>query len=154
MEKKKKKENSKEVIVDNHNKEIKSKDGIDNNMTDIIPEEVLKTIPVEERGKMVSIIKQSMFSGIVKKNNPISEKITEEHISTLIRNSDEQDKRDRKEHIGDKYFSITLIVIALAFVGFLIVFLQSNEKLLITIITAIFSFIGGFGFGKSTKKHG
>lgn len=154
MEKEKKNENNKEDVVDNHNKKIKSKVGIDDNMTEIIPEEVLKTIPVEERGKMISIIKQSMFSGVVKKSNPISEKITEEHISTLIRNSDEQDKRDRKEHSGDKYFSIILIVIALAFVGFLIVFLQSNEKLLITIITAILSFIGGFGLGKSIKKQG
>ncbi|OQX74561.1 MAG: hypothetical protein B6D64_12675 [Bacteroidetes bacterium 4484_276] len=94
-----------------------------------------------------------MFSGIVKRSNPISEKITEDHISKLITNSDAQDKRDRKERSGERYFSLILIVIALIFVGFIIVFLQSNEKLLITIITAILSFIGGFGFGKSFKKQ-
>lgn len=38
------------------------------------------------------------------------------------------------------------------FVGFLIVFLQSNEDLLIKIVIAIISFIGGFGFGKTTSS--
>ena len=152
MEKGEKKENTKK-IVKTQKEEIKDSKDVKDNYSDIIPEELLQSIPVEERGKMVSIIKQSMFSGVVKRNNPISEKITEEHITKLIENSDEQDKRDRKERNVDKYFSLILIIIALVFVGFLIVFLQSNEKLLITIITAIFSFIGGFGLGKSLKKQ-
>lgn len=120
--------------------------------TDIIPEEVLEAIPEEDRGKVVSIIRQSMFSGITRRTNPIADKITPEHITTLIRNSDESDKRDRFERKSERSYNLILIMIGLAFIGFLIVFLQSNMNLLITIITAILSFIGGFGFGKSQNK--
>lgn len=120
--------------------------------TDIIPEEVLEAIPEEDRGKVVSIIRQSMFSGITRRTNPIADKITPEHITTLIRNSDESDKRDRFERKSERSYNLILIMIGLAFIGFLIVFLQSNMNLLITIITVILSFIGGFGFGKSQNK--
>ncbi|NLP59395.1 YrzE family protein [Lutibacter sp. B1] len=118
----------------------------------IIPDEILEAIPEEERGKVVSIIKQSMFSGISRRSNPIADKITPDHITTLISNSDENDKRDRVERKSERNYNLILIVIGLLFIGFLIVYLQSNLSLLITIITAILSFIGGFGFGKSQKS--
>jgi len=118
----------------------------------VIPDEVLDAIPEEDRGKVFSIIKQSMFSEITRRSNPIAEKITPEHITTLISNSDKTDIRDRDERKSEKNYNLILIIIGLVFIGFLIVFLQKNMNLLITIITAILSFIGGFGFGKSQHK--
>jgi len=47
----------------------KSNDG-----DEIIPEEILEAIPAEDRGRIVSVIKQSMFSGVMRRGNPISEK--------------------------------------------------------------------------------
>lgn len=118
---------------------------------DIIPDEILDTIPEEDRGKVASIIKQTMVSGVMRRSNPIADKITSEHITQIINRSDDQDKRDRSERKGERNYNLVLIILSLLFVGFLIVFLQSNEDLLIKIVIGIISFIGGFGFGKSRK---
>lgn len=63
-----------------------------------LPEEILEAIPEEDRSRFVGIIKQSMFQSITRHSgNPIGQKVTSEHITQLIENSDEQDKRDRNE---------------------------------------------------------
>jgi hypothetical protein len=67
-----------------------------------IPDEVLEAIPLEERGRVIRIMKQSMFSGVMRSGNPISEKITTEHITKLIDKSDNQDIRDREERKGQR----------------------------------------------------
>ncbi|MBX2930616.1 MAG: hypothetical protein KF781_01575 [Chitinophagaceae bacterium] len=67
------------------NKDNNEKNELVKNTASIIPEEVLKALPVEERGKILSVVQQSMFQGVVRRGNPISEKITSEHISTLYR---------------------------------------------------------------------
>lgn len=121
---------------------------------EIIPNEILDAIPEEDRGRVAGIIRQTMISGVMKRSNPIADKITTEHITELISKSDQRDQRDRKERVTDKYYNIALILIALIFIGFLIVFLQSNEDLLIKVVIGIVSFIGGFGFGKTkTSKQ-
>ena len=140
------KSTSPEIVEDSNKKKAEDAE------TSIIPEEILESIPVEERGKVVSIIKQSMFSSITKRSNPIAEKITSEHITQLITKSDEQDKRDRTERRSLRNYNLILLIIGLGFIGFLIVFLQNDKELLIKIIVAIISFLGGFGLGKSTIK--
>jgi len=47
-----------------------SKKPISENAEEFIPDEILESIPVEDRGKIVSIIKQSMFSGVMRRGNP------------------------------------------------------------------------------------
>lgn len=118
----------------------------------MIPDEILESIPVEERGKVVSIFKQSMISGIMRRSNPIADKITPEHISKLIENSDEQDKRDRVERKGQQNYTLFLLITSLIFLGFLIVFLKNEQELLVKILLSIISFLGGFGLGKSRIK--
>ncbi len=122
------------------------------NSEGIIPNEILESIPEEDRGRVSSIIKQTMVSGVMRRGNPIADKITTEHITQLISKSDELDKRDREERKGERKYNLLLILIGLIFVGFLIIFLQSNENLLIKIVIGIISFIGGFGFGQSRIK--
>lgn len=138
----------------NENRELEepSDKRVDSSSDEIIPDEVLDAIPEEERGKVASIIKQTMISGVMRRSNPIAEKITPEHISQIISKSDDQDKRDRQERKGERNYNLLLIVIALLFIGFLIVFLQTNEDLLIKIVIGIISFVGGFGFGQSRRK--
>ena len=50
----------------------------------VIPDEILEQMPEEERGRVISIMKQTMFSGIMSRKNPIAEKITEGHIDKMI----------------------------------------------------------------------
>jgi hypothetical protein len=119
---------------------------------EIIPEEILESIPAENRGKVVSIIKQSIFSGVMRRGNPISEKITEEHISKLIEKSDNQDLRDREERKSQRNYNLIIIIIVLLFLVFLIVYLKEDKELLYKIIIAIISFVGGFGVGRTSFK--
>ena len=119
---------------------------------DLIPEEILKDIPINERSKFAAIIKHTMFSGILRPRSPLSEKITSEHISEIIKRSDEQDKRDREEREKERKYNLLILIIALVFIGFLIVYLNKNENLLIKIIIGLVSFIGGYGFGKTKQK--
>lgn len=123
-----------------------------NSAEKIIPEEILEAIPEEDRGKVASIIKQTMISGVMRRSSPIAEKITPEHITQIISKSDDQDNRDREERKSERNYNLILIIIGLVFVGFLIVFLQSNENLLVKIVIGIISFIGGYGFGRTQKK--
>jgi len=118
----------------------------------IIPEEILKDIPTDERDKFAAIIKHTMFSGILRPRSPLSEKITSEHISEIIKKSDEQDKRDREEREKERKFNLLILIITLLFIAFLIVYLNKNENLLIKIIIGLVSFIGGYGFGKTKQK--
>ena len=122
-----------------------------NETADITPEEILEQIPAEHRGRIAAIIKHTMISGVMKSGGPLSDKITSEHISEIIRKSDEQDKRDREERKSERNYNLALVIIALLFIGFLIVYLQNNEQLLVKIVIAIVSFIGGYGFGKTKK---
>jgi len=115
----------------------------------IIPEELLNAIPEEDRGKIISIMQKTMFSSIVRSSNPLSEKITSDHITSIISNADIQDKRDRDERKGQRNYYLIILIIALVFLGFIIVFLKEEKELLYKIIIAIISFIGGFGIGKS-----
>ncbi len=67
--KKGKKESSKTHESKETNQEKNSDRGV-------IPDELLESIPEEERGKVASVIKQTMISGVMRRNNPIAEKIT------------------------------------------------------------------------------
>jgi len=136
-------------------KELKQVENSEDRITEsehFIPDEILEAIPEEDRGKVAAIIRQTMISGVMRRSNPIADKITSDHITQLISKSDEQDIRDRTERKGERNYNLILIIISLVFVGFLIIFLQSNEDLLIKIVIGIISFLGGFGFGQSRKK--
>jgi hypothetical protein len=146
-----KKEKDKELEIPEKENDKKSSP---DNSESIIPDEILEAIPEEDRGRVASIIQQTMISGVMRRSNPIAEKITPEHITDIIDKSDKQDIRDREDRKSDKRYNLTLIILGLIFIGFLIVFLQSNEELLIKIIIGIVSFLGGFGFGRSGKLKG
>jgi Trk-type K+ transport system membrane component len=93
------------------------------------------------------------FMSVTKNSNPLSEKVTSDHITKIIDNSDVQDKRDRDERKQEKIYNFLILFVALIFVAFLIIYLKDNEKLLTTIITAILSFAGGFGIGVYRTKN-
>ena len=145
-------ENKESYAESANNSDRISKKPISENAEEFIPEEILESIPVEDRGKIVSIIKQSIFSGVMRRGNPISEKITGEHITKLIEKADNQDIRDRAERRSQRNYNFIILVTGLVFLAFLIVFLKNDKELLYKIIIAIISFVGGFGFGRTTHK--
>jgi hypothetical protein len=119
------------------------------------PPEVLKDIPADQQDKIKGFIRQqsfSMFSGQFP--NPLFQKFTSEHVTSLLHNSDEADKRDREERKSVRRYDLLILVLALLFVGFLVVFLvNANQfELLKYLASAILGFAGGFGVGKYQKK--
>ena len=107
---------------------------------------------IEERSGFKNKYTETIISGIMQKDSSISEKITSEHISKLIENSNAQDERDRNERKSDKNYQIIFLIIILFFIGFLVVFLKDDTELLTKIIITIISFGGGFGIGKIKQK--
>jgi len=118
-----------------------------------IPEEVLADIPLEDRNKIKSVFQKTifgMFSGRVP--NPIMDKITSDHITTLIKNADTHDQRDRRERVGIRYFQLAIIIIVLVFIGLLVYVFKDNKDVMIGLISGLMGFGGGFGIGKLYKK--
>ncbi len=115
---------------------------------DDIPPEFLEAIPEEERHRVVSIIRSKMFASFTRETNPIYEKVSSEHITSIINNSEEQDKRDRKERGNIRWMNFGMFILILVFLVFIIIFLIDNENILNLIITASLAFAGGFGVGK------
>lgn len=86
-------------------KELKQVEHSEDNKTyseHFIPDEILEAIPDEDRVKVAGIIRQTMISGVMRRSNPIADKITSDHITQLISKSDEQDIRDRTERKGER----------------------------------------------------
>ena len=144
---------SKEELEKVINEKEKEKDSDSKEDFEVIPDDILDGIPIEDRSRIKGKMTQMMFSTEMKRSNPLSEKITSEHISKLIENSNTQDERDRKERKSDKNYQIIFLLIGLIFIGFLIVFLKDDKELLYKVIIAIISFVGGFGIGKTTVKQ-
>ncbi len=96
----------------------------------------------------------SLFASIQSTPNPLAEKVTSEHIGTVLTNVDKKDERAHKERNQIRWFIITTMLFVFVFVGFLIVFLKDSPDLLVPIIASIFSFIGGFagGYGYKSKR--
>jgi Trk-type K+ transport system membrane component len=120
-----------------------------NKIGDLIPEELLEAVPEKDRERFITIFQRTAFSSIEKKNNHLTEKITSDHITSIITNSDTQDKRDRDERKGQRRLNLIIFMLSLAFLTFIIVFLKDDKELLYKIIIAVISFLGGVGIGKS-----
>ena len=121
----------------------------ENNTGGLIPDELLEAIPEKDRERFITIIQKTMFSSVSKNADNLTEKLTPDHITSIITNSDTQDKRDRDERKGQRNHNLALFVISLVFLGFIIVFLKDDKELLYKIIIAAISFLGGIGVGKS-----
>lgn len=85
--------------------------------------------------------------------NPIAEKVNPEHITQVLDNADKRDARDRHERSAVRWHGTTILVIAMAFLVFLIVYLKDKPEILVPIISATFAFVAGFAGGYGYKAH-
>ena len=86
---------------------------------------------------------QQLISGADK----IAEKLTGEHIGKIIENSEKEDERSYKAFIFGKVAGLIIFLISLIFAFVLLLIFKDSEHFQ-TILTAIFSFLGGLGIGK------
>ncbi len=142
--------NESNKIGKDENQESKNTNIIDTDNS--IPAELLEAIPESERSKFIHLMSETLMTSQINMSNPVADKITEEHITQIISKSDEYDKRDRAERKSERNYNLIILIIALLFVVFIIVFLKTEQDLLLKIVIAIISFIGGFGFGQTKRK--
>lgn len=127
--------------------------GHDTENDSVIPDEVLERIPQRERKEFIQTI--TKVAGIFSPQNPLIKKITPDHISTLLQNADDCDKRDRDERQNERNYNFKIMVTVL-FTAVLVCALfiwTAQIDLLKFFIGAIFGFGGGFGVGKYYKKQ-
>lgn len=133
----------------------------DDNCENDIPEEIaeiLEDLPKDKKTSMAKLMVQSIgITGRVSQESAISKKITSEHIGQYLEASKENMEKEFQEHRENKIFAVIIIIIALIFFGFLVVFLKDNpsllEKLIYSIGGVIAGAFGGYGFGKRQNKQ-
>lgn len=138
-EDKNKNENKKELEKKDNKKESSQEDLP-------IPAEVFETLPKEVQVSLKSMYSMQSFSG--RAPSPLLEKLTPEHISSLIEGSMEENVRDYSLITSSRWFRLAYVLMGVGMFIFLTYFFgQSNESLYQDIIKMVVIFVGGFGVG-------
>jgi Fe2+ transport system protein B len=86
---------------------------------------------------------QQFISGADK----IAEKLTEEHIGKIIESYEKENERSFTALMFGKIAGLIIFFVSLAF-AFALLLIFKDSEYFYTILTAIFSFLGGLGVGK------
>lgn len=110
------------------------------------------------------VMEQMMAMGIgVMSGNPIQNKMTTEHIATVLEIAGKHDERQfeitkagqDQEHqntIANRQYAFAVFALVLLFVGVVMVVFKDKPDILTHVIGIVVGFAGGFGFGRSSKK--
>ena len=85
-------------------------------------------------------------------SDPVLSRVTSEHITQLITNSESQSSRDADAEKSNRRYQFLYFILALAALLFLLVFFTIREQydLLTAVVTGAMGFGGGFGIGRLT----
>jgi len=105
--------------------------------------------PPQEIKQMLSSYLLSIQSEqrFISGTDKIAEKITEEHIGKIIDISEKEDERSFKAFKFGRIVGLIIFMVSLAF-AFVLLLVFKDSEYFPTILTAIFSFLGGLGVGK------
>jgi len=147
---------SQEEKPDNNNPE--KKDSIEKKAEELkkpgeesVAAEVLDDLKPDEK----TFIERSM-SMVLSQRGPMHDlvkKITSGHIDTVLLNSDNEDKRDRKERGAERWFKLGYYLLAVIVVGGLIIIFKNDREILSQLIIGILAFLGGLGLGFSVGRN-
>ncbi len=137
--------------IDEGNKSEEVLDGVP------VSREVLDKLPPDMRNIFLALSRQTTIGF---PTNPLSNKITSEHIGKIIDSTEKDSERDfefNKLELQDqktsRWFFLTVFVIALIFVSFIIIFLSSVDKETMRFVLGlIVGLIGGFGIKELLPK--
>jgi len=106
--------------------------------------------------KMMSQVSMAFHSEqrIMSSADKVAEKLTPEHITQIIANSEQDDSRQFSAFKWNSIIKLIIFFASLLFAIFLLVFFRNSEYF-ITLLAALFSFLGGLGVGKhiSIRKN-
>jgi hypothetical protein len=116
-----------------------------------IEPDLIDKLPPEARKVVVTALSTQHRYG---QYNPISEKITSEHIDKILDITEKEDDRDFKESQSVRRYFLVYLLIFVAIFVFLTVFLVGSEtELYKELIKLLAVFAGGFGGGFGLKSH-
>ena len=87
--------------------------------------------------------------------NPVLRRITSEHITQVLNNSEAQSSRDAVSERSNRRYQFGYFIVGIAALLFLLVFFTIREQyhLLAAVITGAMGFGSGFGVGKFTGRR-
>ena len=87
--------------------------------------------------------------------NPIVHRVTSDHITQVINNTEAQSSRDAEAAKSNRRYQFVYFIVALAALLFLLVFFTVREQyeLLAAVVTGAMGFGSGFGVGKFTNRR-
>ena len=94
--------------------------------------------------RLLSLYSEQRF---ISSTDKIAEKLTPEHITQIISNSEKEDLRAFASFKWNTVVRFATLIISLIFAVFLLIYFRDSEYFT-TILTAIFSFLGGLGLGR------
>ncbi len=117
-------------------------------------EALLSEAPPEVRkqvGRMVQMTGMS-FTGPVP--NPLTQKMTPEHIGKIIEYTEADSQRDDRQLTSSRRYAFAAFCVALAFIGILLVIFVLNDErdLALQVLALAGAFGGGFGTAKWLAK--
>ena len=108
------------------------------------------------KGQKKILEKFSVMQSIMPMQNPIVEKLTPEHISTILTNSDKESERYFKQNQFNRTATFIFGIITLGILAFIMFVFKENIKdihdILLSIVSAVIGAVGGYGYG--LKKGG
>ncbi|MFH0980167.1 MAG: hypothetical protein V2A79_01340 [Planctomycetota bacterium] len=115
---------------------------------DFLPPELAEKIPPEVRQKVVSLFLEAR-TGF----DPITAKITPEHIIKAMELAKDNADKNFAFAKGSRWFQLAVFSITVAITLFLIVYLIERDKsqFLAPLLSALLGFAGGYGLGRKTK---
>lgn len=119
------------------------------------PSEMLDKIPAGQRSTFVRSISSSFAQFIAPAINPIFEKVTSAHISTIIENAENERVRENEADKSRRLYQFAYFLIGLlAIIGLVVFFtLTDNRDLIAAIITGALGFLGGLAAGRYTRRN-
>lgn len=121
--------------------------------SDIIPADILSQLPPEAQ-KIISVQLTQMRGGLPPGPSPIAQKLSPEHITAIIQNSENESIRDfTLAKIGQNTRRIGMgAVIAVITIILIYAGVTKDKDLSEKIIFASISAVGGYGYGKSERR--
>lgn len=112
-------------------------------------EGLVESLPPEDKKVLTRVIASfTQYAGPAM--NPLTRKITSEHINKIIDYTEADSERNHDASRSTRRYAYAYFATSLVALGFLVWYLASNDEtnLLQNIITGILGFGGGFGVGK------
>ena len=139
-------------LVPQDEKTIKADEDLEALVSEVPPEvqELLKQVPAEIRREFTGMIMQTMRGSAP---HPLIDKFTPEHVTRFLELNEADSNRSFIFASRGRWFQLFYVIAALAFLIFIIVRLMPEHKdLVISIITILAVFAGGFGAGYGYKS--